>query len=152
MGNIRKPAVAGQFYTENSNLLDETISNFFANYAKKSSPDLNKKIRAIISPHAGYVYSGETAADTFYTTKNFSYKQAVILAPSHHSRFEGIALSNYTGYETPLGVLKSDQKITQKLLNSQYFTSKNNAHENEHAIEVQLPFLQNLSLRLALMV
>jgi AmmeMemoRadiSam system protein B len=140
---IRKPAVAGQFYPNDFEILKSKIK-FFIKSKNKISDD--KKIRAIIVPHAGYDYSGETAGKVFALLKNFSYEKIVILAPSHTTPFYGIAATEYSHYETPLGNLEVDLTVLDSLVNSKgdFIKTINKAHTFEHSLEVELPFIQYL--------
>ena len=158
---IRKPAVAGQFYDANPAVLDADLSAFFANCADVEPLTNQKMVRAIISPHAGYIYSGQTAAKVFNLLKqNFNstsgfnssmlaarsliYKRAVVIAPSHRMPFLGLASSTYTAYRTPLGDIPVDRDVSEQLALSPVISINNAAHDGEHALEVQLPFLQKI--------
>ena len=143
---IRKPAVAGQFYESDPGLLNDELSILFANCADSEQCPDGKKVRAIISPHAGYLYSGQSAAKVFALfKKNFNYKRVVVIAPSHRLPFSGLATSTYTVYQTPLGDIPVDTEISEQLSRSPVISMRNQAHEYEHALEVQLPFLQKIT-------
>ena len=134
---IRRPAVAGMFYPNSSHVLDEMISSFLNN-----SQDLDiENIRGIVSPHAGYIYSGQVAAWGYKQLKD-DYKTIILIGPSHHVGFYGASVPNYTHYETPLGLVKVSPKT--KLLVQEGFISDNRIHDPEHCLEVQLPFLQKV--------
>ena len=140
--NIREPAVAGQFYDADPLTLRKQLEKFFAECAHSDVPS-NQKLTALISPHAGYVYSGRTAAETFSRiSTDAAVKRVFIIAPSHRIPFSGIALADYAGYKTPLGTLKIDTDTITGLAQYAEFSIMNEAHEGEHALEVQLPFLQ----------
>ena len=142
---IRLPAVDGQFYDADPVALDAELSDLFANCAVDCAVSGNEKVRAIISPHAGYIYSGQTAAEVFAPLQNnFNYRRAVIIAPSHRIAFSGLAASSYTAYRTPLGDLQVDADISERLSRSPVISILNAAHDPEHALEVQLPFLQKI--------
>lgn len=138
---IRKPAVAGQFYAENATELNQSIKDCFSSC---SNPILNH-VRAVIVPHAGYVFSGVTAASAFASiSKDAHYDHIFLLGPSHHV-YLGKASVNIgaSAYATPLGNVEVDTLIGKKLLEeSDAFTYDPNAHENEHCLEVELPLLQ----------
>lgn len=143
---IRKAAVAGQFYDANPARLKQYI-NELKTEAETSVEDCNNaKPRAVILPHAGYVYSGATAIKTLLKAAGHTYKRAVVLAPSHRVAFKGLALGGYDGFATPLGTVKVDTDNVNKLanLNSPLLTISNQPHEHEHALEVELPLLQEL--------
>ena len=136
----RQPAVAGQFYPGEKDELMAALSELFAKAQAKKVKD----IAAIISPHAGYIFSGEVAASS-YNQVDFSrnFDRVFILASSHRVYFEGASIYNTGNYLTPLGVVKVDNEITEILFNdNSYFSYVPEAHHSEHSIEVQLPFLQ----------
>lgn len=134
--SIREPAVAGKFYPNSSHTLKEMINKFFNNTPIIDIP----KIRGLISPHAGYIYSGQTAAYG-YKQLNENYETIVIIGPSHHALFKGISIPNVTYYKTPLGLVKLSPKI-EELKKEDIFNNNPYIHQYEHSIEVQLPFLQ----------
>ncbi len=135
----RNPAVAGTFYPALKTDLENTINTYYEN-AKDSAP---KGVRAIIAPHAGYTYSGQTAA---YAYKGIQGKETILLlAPSHHIYFHGASIANVTHYKTPLGEIKLSEKtgsIKEDLNKAGLLYTEKDPHKKEHAIEVQLPFLQ----------
>ncbi len=99
-------------------------------------------ILGVISPHAGYVYSGQCAAYSFSAISKKKFKTAVIIAPSHrHGNFK-FSAGNYESYLTPLGEVEIEKAIVEKLLTYADFTFHTLAHNTEHSLEVQLPFLQ----------
>lgn len=103
------------------------------------------KIRAIISPHAGYEYSGSVAAAAYRLLPNLFFKRVIILAPSHHEYFKGVGLPNkeYTSYKNVLGSLELDTKVLQALsLETSLCSYQDHAHELDHAVNVQIPFIQ----------
>lgn len=138
--NIRNPAVAGYFYPKNQSVLTETVDQLIKNV--KQGP-VHGTILGLISPHAGYGYSGQVAAFSYSQIKNKSYDTVIILGPSHHVYFRGASVGNWDSYETPLGNIRVNKEISNKLLNSGgifHFIEK--AHIKEHSIETQIPFLQ----------
>jgi AmmeMemoRadiSam system protein B/AmmeMemoRadiSam system protein A len=135
----RECAVCGSFYSANTTQLKEQITKALHN--AKAFPLQN--IQALIVPHAGYVYSGHTAAIA-YKTLHKKYKNVFIIGSSHHLNFNGISIYNKGDYNTPLGVVKTNKKIIQNLLENNFITYKQEAHTKEHTIEVQLPFLQTI--------
>ena len=143
--SIRSPAVAGQFYDADPSSLDRCLNDLFANCADINPLPDTTKVRAIVSPHAGYLYSGRTAARVFHLLKrDFDYNRAVVIAPSHRISFLGLAASTYTAYRTPLGDIQIDKDASEKLALSPAVSILNAAHGPEHALEVQLPFLQKI--------
>ncbi len=140
--NNRKAAVAGQFYPGSRTELKEQLHELFQN----AKPRLLEKeqLQAVISPHAGYVFSGEVAASAFnQIPENASYKRIFVLASSHQYSFKGASVFCNGNYETPLGEVRVDTKLAKYILeSSDVFVNKPEAHETEHSLEVQLPFLQ----------
>lgn len=138
---IRNPAVAGMFYPADSKELENTIRNFLAD-AKADQP----VPKAIIAPHAGYVYSGQTAANAYacLTQAATSIKRIILLGPSHRYPFQGIAVPQADYFTTPLGQIKIDHEIIAKISPQFQITVSDEAHAQEHSLEVQLPFLQIL--------
>jgi AmmeMemoRadiSam system protein B len=137
----RKPVFAGQFYPQSDVELSSVISRFL-----EQEKLTDKKVRAIIVPHAGYVYSGAIAGLAYKQTINHNYKRIVLLAPSHRVSFRGIAFSGYAEYMTPLGNVKVDEHSIEHILksSSNMIGQLDDAHINEHSLEVQLPFIQTI--------
>lgn len=142
MATIRQPVVAGMFYPENPEQLKTTIKNFLNEAQSHSHLETPK---AIIAPHAGYVYSGSIAASAYACLKNVKTKisNVILLAPAHYYAFHGIATTSANFYATPLGSIKVDQKKIQELTQEfKFFNICEEAFTYEHAVEVHLPFLQ----------
>lgn len=143
---MREPAVAGQFYPGRKSELDEEISKCFRSPLGPGSSEPPKSVakRTIIgavAPHAGYVYSGPVAACLY--RKLWSQEMpatVVILGPNHTGYGAGLAITT-EDFRTPLGVVKIDDELVAKLVNSR-FMNDYVAHAYEHSIEVQLPFIQ----------
>ncbi len=145
--NIREPAVADIFYPQNPHELSTMIENYLNNVDISIK---NKQIKWIVSPHAGYIYSGPIAAYAYDVIKenwNNIPKTFVILAPSHHEYMEFASCGIFDEYKTPLGNIKVDLKLGNQLINdyADWFSFLPKAHEKEHSVEVQLPFLQYVS-------
>jgi AmmeMemoRadiSam system protein B len=139
---MRQPAVADRFYPGSPKLLSKTITELFPQIqnAEKS------KALAVVSPHAGYVYSGALAAETLCAVE--IPETVIILGPNHHGQGAPISLSTET-WDMPLGRVSVDKEITDQLLrNSQHITIDEIAHQHEHSLEVQVPFLQMLQKEL----
>lgn len=137
----RQPAVAGQFYPADSVSLRATLAELFS----KALPRKSEDVRAIISPHAGYVYSGIVAASSFnQIDPNRKYDNIFILASSHQFSFFGASIYNQGDYITPLGKVKVNLDIANQLIreNKAIFSFQQEADRREHSLEVQLPFLQ----------
>jgi len=138
--DIKYPNVAGTFYPDNPQELSQLIDNFL----KSANPEpVEGNIFALISPHAGYDFSGSTAAWGYKLIKGRAYKTIVVIGPSHYYGFKGASIYPEGIFHTPLGDLEIDKEFTQKLLNkdSEIFFEPR-AFEKEHSVEVQLPFLQ----------
>ena len=142
MNNVRQPAVAGLFYEANPQKLREHINDLLSTAESKK---INNKIFGIVSPHAGYIYSGLTAAYGFNLLKGKDYTKVVIVSPSHREYFAGSSIFNGDAYQTPLGTVEIDKDLAQKIVGgSRTISFGLKGHGQEHAIEVQLPFLQSV--------
>ncbi|MFH0875667.1 MAG: AmmeMemoRadiSam system protein B [archaeon] len=140
---VREPIVAGMFYEDNAEELEKQISECFSHkFGPGAIPEKkdNKKIMAIIAPHAGYVYSGPCAAWSFKEIAESYIPDLFILIGLSHSGY-GSCVS-LQDWKTPLGTLKNDQEFTRVLIANSQLKANENAHSKEHSIEVQLPFLQ----------
>jgi len=139
---IREPAVAGMFYPSDTAVLRKEVDHLLSRVqAKKIEGDL----RGLISPHAGYVYSGFTAANGYKLLEGKQVETVVIISPSHREYFKGISVYPGSAYRTPLGVLEVDDKLRSELIqDGGVIVSSTLGHREEHAIEVQLPFLQRV--------
>lgn len=138
----REPAVAGAFYPQDKNILENKINDFL-NKAEKI--ELKEKSRILIVPHAGYDYSGQVAADGFKQLKGEDFNKVILIGPSHTDWFNGFALSQDDVWETPLGKVGVEQEFNQKLIKeNNIIFYRNKAHLEEHDLEVELPFLQTV--------
>ena len=133
---IRNPVVAGKFYPSDREHLSSMITDFMS--LKGIEPD--SSITGIVSPHAGYVYSGAVAGAAFASAPA-GVSTVVILAPSHGYPVHGASVYEGEGYLTPLGVAMIDSEITTDLLDSG-LSFQAPAHGREHSAEVQIPFIQ----------
>lgn len=138
---IRPPAVAGSFYPADATQLRTQLESFFQSVGNQKTQD---NIAGIIVPHAGYIFSGEVAASAYARLNpNHNYSHIFILGTCHYQLLNGASVYNRGDYQTPLGIVKVDTDLANKLINeSKYFTFNPGAHTREHSIEVQLPFLQ----------
>ncbi len=139
----REMAVAGQFYPDNPDSLKKMLQRFFEEVAE-DAVHIEEHIAALVVPHAGYVFSGLQAAKAYYYLKNRKYKLVCIISPSHREYFEAISIYPGEGYRTPLGDLQIDDKAREIALQCEAFHETISGHRAEHALEVQLPFLQYL--------
>lgn len=142
MKNVRPPQVAGYFYSADPAILRAEIERTLEDSGKQ---DILQNIFGIVSPHAGYTYSGQTAAYSYNQLRGKSYKRVVIISPSHTEYFPGVSIFNGDAYETPFGILDVDKEFADKLVeNSKSIFLGSQGHRKEHALEVQLPFLQTV--------
>jgi len=147
---LREPVVAGMFYPAEKTTLQEQHSTYFQ--APQKTVD---HVRAIIAPHAGYVYSGQVAAHAYKQLENEAFDVIFVLAPSHHVWANESSVYAAGNYKTPLGEIAVDQKCVEKLRNFHpQISFVPEFHQQEHALEVQLPFLQYMfpSLRSSLRI
>jgi AmmeMemoRadiSam system protein B len=109
--------------------------------------------KALIVPHAGYVYSGSVAAHAYVTLEpgKETVERVVLVGPSHHVPFDGLAVPGHTAFETPLGRVPIDAGARRKLLELRLAQARDDAHHWEHSLEVQLPFLQEVLNRFSLL-
>lgn len=138
----RTPAVAGQFYPSAKKELSEIVAQFLS---KAKKQNLNGKIIGLISPHAGYVFSGQTAAWAYKQIEGKQIDTIVLIGSSHNYPVKGAALWTGGNFSTPLGEIAVDEQLTKELLSSKIFQPNNNAHIPEHSLEVQIPFLQTVN-------
>ncbi|MCD4681818.1 MAG: AmmeMemoRadiSam system protein B [Bacteroidales bacterium] len=136
----RQPAFAGQFYPGTKEELQNMLGDLFL----KAEPGKEKEVLAIISPHAGYVYSGVVAASSFnQVNPSKTYENVFVIASSHRAYYEGASLYSIGNYITPLGEVKVNIELANKLIEEyEFFNYVPKAHISEHSLEVQLPFLQ----------
>lgn len=140
MKKVRHAQVAGYFYPSDPEKLKQEILLLLDTAGPQKT---YKKIFGIVAPHAGYVYSGKTAAYAYNLLKNKTIKTVVVISPSHSEYFPGICVYNGDTYETPLGEIELDtEKCSMLCEDSRLIFKGVQGHGREHALEVQLPFLQ----------
>ncbi len=140
MSIIRLPKVAGMFYPSSKGELEEMIKKFLEEI---NLIDSYNDIGGIISPHAGYVYSGKTAAAAYKTLIGKNYENVIVLSPSHREYFAGISIYYGDAYKTPFGEIEINKDLRASVVNlSELIYKGEDGHRGEHALEVQLPFLQ----------
>jgi AmmeMemoRadiSam system protein B len=148
-GNRRAPAVAGVFYPSAAVELNQLIELSFKE--RRFGPgDLppskelsRRRIYGIISPHAGYIYSGAVAANGYYETSSMNFDRVVIIGPNHYGIGTGLATVRDGIWETPLGQVEIDTELASRISeNSGILDFDDLAHSRDHCLEVQLPFLQ----------
>jgi len=144
MKQIRYPAVAGMFYPADKQVLKQDIHRYLKQCQMAS--DTNIVPKAIVVPHAGYVYSGSVAASAYQYLQPLKgkIKRVVLLGPSHRVAFKGLAVPGSEYFKTPLGEIILDKQAIAGLLELPQVVESNYAHEEEHSLEVQLPFLQEV--------
>lgn len=136
---IRRTTAAGSFYPADPEELTGQINRFLE---RAESEDISN-IKALISPHAGYAYSGQVAAYSYKQIVGAVYDSIIIIAPSHGQYFDFISAYHGDGYETPLGIVAVDKERVKKLADaSRAVEISPSGHGLEHSLEVQLPFLQ----------
>ena len=135
----RKPAVAGSFYPAQPQILQDMLNGFI-----KQADHGDKAPKAMIVPHAGYIYSGPVAASAYARLQTVRNKitRVVLLGPSHRVAFQGLALSSADYFSTPLGDIELDKPTMESLLSLPFVGYLEQAHVAEHSLEVHLPFLQ----------
>lgn len=134
----REPAVAGSFYPNNPAQLQMDITALL-----DGIPEFKNKPKALIVPHAGYCYSGAVAAKAYrYLNKIKHIKKVILLGPSHRVALQGCAVPSHQYFTTPLGQVKVDATACQHLVDKGLASCSDQAHQWEHSLEVQLPFLQ----------
>ncbi len=142
MEKVRPPAVAGTFYPANANDLQRTVNAYLAQAAGGAITP-----KAIIAPHAGYVYSGPVAASAYKwldsSGANKSIRRVVLLGPAHRTAFPGLATHSADAFLTPLGRIPLDKEGIALAATLPQVSILDAAHQQEHSLEVQLPFLQS---------
>ncbi len=150
MPNVRKPVVAGRFYAGNKDSLSNQIENCFKDsHGPGKIPDMKEednKIAGLVSPHAGYPYSGPVAAHGYYElAQNKKPDTVIIIGPNHSGIGPGVSVSSSDRWKTPFGEVEIDKQVRTNIVdNTELAELDESAHSREHSIEVQLPFLQYL--------
>lgn len=142
MSKVRPPAVAGAFYPGDRDRLAATLDRLLAD-----APQSPRRVpRALVVPHAGYIYSGPIAATAYARLRGAEsqLRRVVLLGPSHRVRLRGLALPDAGGLATPLGVLPVDEEGAAAVAQLPQVSSSALAHAQEHSLEVQFPFLQRV--------
>jgi len=140
--SVRQATVAGQFYPADPDQLQRDIEEYIR---RASLPEGLGRVRAVIAPHAGYVFSGVTAGHAFAALMQLPEKKRTVflLGPAHRVPVKGVALGNYSAYRTPLGDAPvAVDHVIEMLEAEPFYTRAPGAHEPEHCLEVEVPFLQ----------
>jgi len=149
--NVRPPAVAGLFYPRDPQRLRTEVASLLAD-AEAAHPDIadahpaygTSIIKAAIAPHAGYIYSGGIAAAAFASLRERAkgIERVVVIGPAHYVALRGIAVPTSNVFETPLGAVPVDRDALSAIADLPWVIAHDAAHAPEHALEVELPFLQ----------
>lgn len=141
MSGIRPAAVAGTFYSENPAQLHADVQEMLAHL-----PSGNSAPKAIIVPHAGYIYSGPIAASAYaqLVAARHTINRVILLGPCHRVPLSGLATSSADYFETPLGPITIDRDLINNTLQLAQVEEFDLTHQQEHSLEVQLPFLQEV--------
>ena len=142
---VRQPAVAGMFYPEDPQVLQQQVDNFISQPGgSAATPTIMPK--ALIVPHAGYIYSGPIAGSAYQLIPPIADRisNVVLLGPSHRVPLRGIAAPTSTFFHSPLGDIPIDHKSINKLSALSLIELDDKPHQFEHSLEVQLPFLQTV--------
>ncbi|MGW8248883.1 MAG: AmmeMemoRadiSam system protein B [Acidiferrobacterales bacterium] len=142
METVRNPAVAGLFYPENAHELRTQVHQFVDRVPTHDAP----VPKAIIAPHAGYIYSGPIAGSAYARLKKAAgrIRRVILLGPAHRVAIRGLALPSVKRFNTPLGSVAIDQEIAEALLALPQVSINDATHAEEHSLEVHLPFLQEV--------
>jgi MEMO1 family protein len=138
--NIRPAAVAGTWYPGTAGALTRDVDD----YLTAASDGPRGTVTAIIAPHAGMMFSGPVAAYSYKATAREQFDVAVLVGPSHFVAFEGAALWPDGGFDSPLGVARIDEAAARALTESAVVKAMPSAHQREHSLEMQLPFVRRL--------
>lgn len=138
-GSVHEPAVQGQFYPAEPEKLRALVEGYMA--APAVEPKLAGRVRAMISPHAGYVYSGSVAGQVLRLVPADTTR-VIVLAPSHHVGFAGGSIPGFTAFRNALGEIVLDPEGAKLREKYEFFVDRADAHAKEHSLEVMLPFLQ----------
>jgi AmmeMemoRadiSam system protein B len=141
MQSIRPPAVAGMFYPGDAGILSHDIRAMLAGAGRVSLAP-----KALIVPHAGYVYSGAIAASGYAALSGITsrIRRVVLLGPTHRVAVQGLALPGVDAFSTPLGNVSLDTETMQRIAKLPQVCVSAKAHAQEHSLEVQIPFLQTV--------
>jgi AmmeMemoRadiSam system protein B len=139
----RPPAFAGMFYSDKPQELAAAVKAYVAQATPPTTP---KPPKAVVAPHAGYIYSGPVAGSAYaaLAARAAQVERVILLGPSHRVAFGGVATSGAGVFETPIGPVAVDREAVAALVRTGLAREFEPAHENEHSLEVQLPFLKQL--------
>jgi AmmeMemoRadiSam system protein B len=138
---IRTAASAGKYYPAEPDFLAKVTDNYLAGARPMKGPSP----KAVIAPHGGFVFSGAVAGQAFGAWRHEEIKRVVLIGPSHFFDFPGLALPGAAAFQSPLGITPVDEEWSDRLERFSFVRVFAAPHEQEHALEVQLPFLQRLA-------
>ena len=141
-GNVRPSILEGSWYPKDPMALSKMVEGFL----KEAGEGVCQgRLKALVVPHAGYVYSGQVAAHGYALLRELNIHRVILVGPSHRARFSGASVNLQGGYKTPLGVVPVDQSFGKRLIHeSNIIRWIPEAHGQEHSLEIQLPFLQTV--------
>ncbi|NWF52860.1 MAG: AmmeMemoRadiSam system protein B [Nitrospirae bacterium] len=140
--DVKEPAVAGTFYPSDKDTLKKSVEEFLSKVEKSKAQG---RLIALISPHAGYMYSGQVAAYGYKQIEGSDINKVVLIGPSHRSALKGASVYTKGSFKTPLGDVKVNESLATSLLNeSADVRFSPEVYDGEHSLEVQLPFLQTI--------
>ena len=137
---VRKAVWEGKFYEARPELLSQQLDILLEQAGESRLPV--KNLRALIAPHAGYIYSGRVAAHAYRLVQGQEYDSVIVVSVSHRHGFSGGSIYPQGGYQTPLGIVEIDAPLARKLTRASGFNYVPAAHREDHTIEVQIPFIQ----------
>jgi len=145
MSHTREAAVAGYFYPTAEDELKRAVRDYIQAGAARLEHRTDQ-LAAVIAPHAGYSYSGKVAGTAYAALKQIADRisRLILIGPAHRVAFEGIALSGASTFKTPLGMVSTDRRAITQLESLRCVSVLDEPHRNEHALEVHLPFLQEI--------
>jgi AmmeMemoRadiSam system protein B/AmmeMemoRadiSam system protein A len=142
MKDIREPALAGSWYPRDPETLSRDLKRYLENAREEK---VEGQIVALVSPHAGYTYSGHVAAQAYKLVEGMSFDSVIVVGPSHRYPFRGASLWAQGGFRTPLGVVPVDAELSKKMMDKwKEIRFIPQAHHQENSLELQIPFLQTV--------
>jgi len=141
-GKVIDSPVAGSWYTSNGDDLRGEIKGYLAGADLSDAPKAPGRLVGLISPHAGFRYSGGVEAHGYKLLGGRDVKRVIVMGPSHHVGFHGFALTDATGWRTPLGEVSIDTEAVKTLAGSSAFEYRHPAFTREHSVDIQIPFIQ----------
>ena len=141
MNNVKKPILAGTWYPADPIRLRSDIERYLAGTGEEK---IDGKVIGLISPHAGYVYSGRIAACAYKAVRGNEFDAVIVIGPSHRAYFKGASIYNVAGYETPLGIMPVDISLAGEMVSrsNNMISIVPDDRSPENSLELQIPFLQ----------